>query len=94
LRKEAKDKPCLIRVPGVCCGDPARVCLCHVRLSGVSGIGLKSSDLLAAFGCDACHKVVDGQVLSEWDYPTRRLMLLEGMVRTQAYLIEAEMVHW
>lgn len=94
LRKDAKGQPCLIRVPRHCCGDPAKVVLCHARILGLSGMGLKSPDLLAAFGCMPCHQVVDGQVKSEFSYEERRLMLLEGVMRTQAQWIQRGVVTW
>jgi hypothetical protein len=88
LRKLAKGQPCMIRVPIVCCGNLETTVGCHVRLTGISGAGYKADDLFIAFGCFACHAVVDGQQKSEYDYATRRLMLLEGMLRTQVWLME------
>jgi hypothetical protein len=46
----------------------------------------KSGDFFISFGCFSCHQVVDGQVPSDFTYEERRLMLLEGMVRTQNIL--------
>jgi hypothetical protein len=88
LRKQAKGRNCEIRVPGVCAPGPDNetVVGCHVRLIGVSGMGQKSADVFISFGCFQCHQVVDGQVPSEFTYEQRRLMLLEGMVRTQNIL--------
>jgi hypothetical protein len=88
LRKLARGRPCTIRVPNQCLGDDETVCGCHVRLIGVSGMGMKSPDLFIAWGCFRCHQIVDGQRPSEYSYDERRLMLLEGMVRTQAILIK------
>lgn len=83
LTRSARGRPCMIRVPGYCSGDPETVVLCHLRLSGLSGMGLKCDSLLAAFGCHACHEVCDGRVQSPFTYAERRLMLLEGIARTQ-----------
>ncbi len=94
LRKLARGQPCLIRVPGVCVADAASTVLCHVRMIGISGIGMKSPDMLAAHGCHACHSAVDGQTKTDYTYEQRRIMLLEGMARTQAWLIEQEIVTW
>lgn len=94
LRKDARGRGCLIRIPGHWCADPTRVVLCHIRMIGLSGTGLKAPDLLAAFGCDVCHKIVDGQVKSEFTYDQRRLLLLEGVMRTQAQWIERGIVTW
>ncbi len=88
LTDSARGRDCTIRVPHTCAPGPENetVVGCHVRMSGVSGYGLKAPDCLIAFGCFACHQVVDGQVPSEFSYEQRRLMLLEGMARTQAIL--------
>ena len=96
LRNEARGRPCQIRVPHICAPGPDNetVVGCHVRMMGISGYGLKSSDVLIAFGCFACHQVVDGQVTSEYSHDERRLMLLEGMVRTQAILIGEGKIKW
>lgn len=94
LTKLAKGMPCQIRVPTVCNGDPATTVACHVRLIGISGAGFKAHDLLIAFGCSNCHAVVDGQQRSTYDYGARRLMLLEGMCRTQAWLVEHGFITW
>jgi hypothetical protein len=83
LRAEARNRPCMIRVPDHCCADPQTTVGCHVRIAGVSGAGIKSSDLFIAWGCFTCHAVVDGRQKSEFTYEQRRLMLLEGMLRTQ-----------
>ena len=90
----AKGQPCLIRVPTVCSGNPETTVGCHVRLIGVSGLGLKSPDLFIAFGCFDCHAVVDGQRKSSFSFEQRRLMLLEGMLRTQAWFIRHGYVSW
>jgi len=84
----ARGKCCLIRVPSYCSGDPEKSVWCHVRLIDISGMSIKSSDLLGAIGCGPCHDVVDGRTKTTFSYGERRLMLLEGMVRTQMWLME------
>ncbi len=77
--------PCMIRAPGVCNFDPATVVLCHYRIGGYDGMGLKPSDDLAAWGCSACHALVDGRT-ERPSYMTRndvRLAFAEGVFRTQ-----------
>lgn len=81
LRNYARGMPCMIRIPGVCNCRPDTTVLCHLRMSGISGMGLKANDLLAAWGCSACHSWAD----SNGD--EGRHALLEGMARTQAELI-------
>ncbi len=94
LTKLARGENCLIRVPEVCCADPARVVLCHLRMSGISGYGLKAPDALAAYGCQPCHDVVDGRVPSPYSYDELRTLLLEGMARTQYVLIQRGVLKW
>ena len=94
LRKLAKDQPCLIRVPGYCIGGGETTVLCHVRMIGLSGMGLKSPDILGAFGCSACHSVCDGQSKSNFSASERRTMLLEGMARTLIWFVERGYVRY
>lgn len=81
LRQLAKGQPCQIRVPGVCNFDPDTTVLCHLRMAGITGMGMKASDILGAWGCAACHRYVDTHGMDG------RTALLEGMARTQAMLI-------
>lgn len=87
LRKAAKDRPCMVRIPSVCTHDVCTVVLAHFRMSGVSGMGIKSDDLLGAWACHACHAEIDGQTRrSGMSRDELRLAHLEGMVRTIAVL--------
>lgn len=62
IRKAARDQDCTIVLPGVCNRDPATTCLCHSNeLVDGKGMGLKAPDTAAAFGCSACHDVLDGR---------------------------------
>lgn len=94
LLKLARGRKCEIRVPNYCCHDPETVVACHVRLVGLSGMGTKSDPIFCAYGCHRCHAVCDGQIKSEYSYDERRLMLLEGMVRTQAILVKEGKIKW
>ena len=86
LRKAAKGRECMVRLPGVCNHNPETTVLAHVRLAGVSGMGIKADDLLGAWACSSCHDAIDrrGHLELERDYV--RLAHLEGMVRTIAIL--------
>lgn len=90
LTKLANGRECQIRVPGKCIGDPTTVVLCHYRMIDMSGFGMKSPDWAAAYGCSECHKVVDGQAGSwvQFGRESRDVMLLEGVIRTLAILID------
>jgi hypothetical protein len=79
--KLAKGQPCLIRLPGICNGNPETTVPCHFRLSGISGMGFISPEFLIAFGCSSCHAYVD----SHRDAETQ-LAFAHGVFRTQVAL--------
>jgi hypothetical protein len=61
LRKLARGQPCFMNVAGVCNYNSETVVLAHFRWLGGCGIGMKPSDLSAAFACMACHDWLDGR---------------------------------
>jgi Protein of unknown function (DUF1364) len=65
----------MVRIPGICNGDPETTVLAHYRLSGVSGIGFKAPDICGAWACSGCHAYVDS-------HHEAKLMLAEGVIRT------------
>jgi hypothetical protein len=82
LRKLAKGRGCQVRL-AVCNANSETVVLGHVRLSGISGMGLKAPDALGAWICSACHQFAD----THHDDATQRAFL-EGVMRTQAQLLK------
>ncbi len=88
LRKLAQGRPCLVRSP-VCNNDPATTVLAHLRIAGISGMGLKSPDLLGAWCCSACHDYCD-------THKDRNAMVdfYRGVFRTQNQLIREGLVKW
>ena len=83
LRKAAKDRGCTVRIPGVCNFNSATTVLAHIRLTGVSGMGMKSPDLLGAWACNACHDEIDGRTRnSGMTRDELRLAHYDGMART------------
>lgn len=87
LRKIAKGKPCMVRIPSVCDGGGETTVLAHYRLAGYCGTGKKPGDLLGAWCCAKCHDYCDGRV--PWLNYTRaevRWMHAEGVLRTLAQL--------
>ncbi|WP_440864539.1 DUF1364 domain-containing protein [Symbiopectobacterium purcellii] len=87
FKKEARGRDCQIRIPGVCNFNPETTVLTHYRMSGTCGMGIKPDDLQAAWGCSACHDEVDRRT-RHIDSDTARLYHAEGVMRTQAVLIE------
>ena len=92
LRKQAKGRGCTVRLPGVCNHNSETVVLSHYRLAGVSGIGMKSPDILGAWACSACHDAIDRRAHTDLDRDYVRLAHLEGMVRTIAQLLKEEII--
>jgi len=86
LRKEAKGRGCMVRIPEVCNHNSETVVLAHYRLAGVSGIGMKSPDVLGAWACSSCHDAIDRRAHTDLDRDYVRLLHLEGMARTIAQL--------
>jgi hypothetical protein len=82
LRQEARDRDCTVRIPHVCNGNPETTVLAHLRLQGISGMGLKAPDFLGAHCCSSCHTYVD----TNHDAETK-VMFYEGIFRTQAQLL-------
>lgn len=63
IRKAARGEDCTILLSGVCNGMPDTTVLCHSNsLADGKGMCLKAPDTAAAFGCSACHAVLDGQL--------------------------------
>ena len=86
LRKEARGRGCMVRIPEVCNHNSETVVLCHYRLVGVSGMGMKSPDVLGAWACSSCHDAIDRRAHTDLDRDYVRLLHLEGMARTLAQL--------
>jgi hypothetical protein len=76
----------MVRIPDVCNHNSETVVLAHYRLAGVSGIGMKSPDVLGAWACSACHDAIDRRAHTDLDRDYVRLLHLEGMARTLAQL--------
>ena len=77
ITDSARGQDCLIRLAGVCNHNRDTVVFCHFRLSGISGIGYKTDAPIGAYGCSACHSVVD----SSKD-PETQLDFAKGCLRT------------
>ena len=61
IRNAARGRDCTLRL-AVCNFDPDTTVLCHSNfLADGKGMGLKAPDTAAAFGCSACHDVLDGR---------------------------------
>jgi hypothetical protein len=62
IRSAARGQDCTLRLDGVCNFNPETTVLCHSPyLADGRGMGIKAPDECAAFGCNACHDVLDGR---------------------------------
>lgn len=91
ITASARGEDCQIRLTMVCNFDKATTVWCHANGSAAGkGIGMKSNDLLGAYGCSACHAVVD-RLVPLPVHLTRdmvRLAFWEGHARSLLLLIE------
>ena len=89
IRDSARGENCTIRLPGICNHNPQTVCWCHGNGSAAGkGIGMKSNDLLGAYGCSACHDVYDRRVPTDIPRAEVELAFWEGHARSLLRLIE------
>lgn len=73
----------MVRLVGICGFSSETVVLAHIRIAGVSGMGMKSPDLIGAWACSACHDELDGRThKSGLSRDELRLAHFEGMART------------
>lgn len=88
LRAEARDRDCQVRLAGICNHNRETVVLAHFRLSGISGMGMKSPDFIGAWACSACHTVIDND-----KHPEVQLAFAHGVFRTQVQLLREKELH-
>lgn len=88
LTKLARDKPCLVRLPG-CSGGGADTIGAHYRsVSLGSGTAFKTNDYMLSWCCFMCHQAVDGvREIEGYDRAAIRLAHAEGCLRTINELI-------
>ena len=86
LRKQARGRGCMVRLPEVCNHNSETVVLAHYRMAGLSGVGMKPDDALGAWSCSSCHDAIDRRSHMELEHDYVRLAHLEGVMRTLAVL--------
>jgi hypothetical protein len=88
LTKIARDKPCLVRLPG-CSGGGEDTVAAHYRsVSLGAGVAFKTNDYLTSWACFSCHQIIDGvKRLSDYTKDQIRLAHAEGVMRTLNELI-------
>lgn len=93
IRQSARDKPCQVRLIGICNGNPETTVLAHFRdLSLGSGVGLKTADLFGAFCCSSCHDYLDGRAKTFYTKEDLRMAHMIGVLRTQKILLDEGLI--
>ncbi|KMK50923.1 phage protein [[Actinobacillus] muris] len=93
LRKEAKGRECQVRLPGICNFNPETTVLAHIRMAGITGARQKSSDILGAWACSACHNEIDRRT-RHCDLDEVKQAHADGVFRTIANLVNEGKVKW
>ena len=81
FRDLARGQACMLRVPGVCCGNPETTVLAHSNQGRHGkGLGMKSNDAQGVWACYTCHAWLDqGRAGAEvkqyyWDRADERML--------------------
>lgn len=82
----------MVRLIGICNHNPETTVLAHIRMPGISGMGMKADDLLGAWACSSCHDAIDRRSHTDLDRDYVRLAHLEGMARTITILRKEDIV--
>jgi hypothetical protein len=89
IRKSAQGEECTLRFHMICNWRTDTTVLCHSNLlADGKGGRLKAPDTCAAYGCSACHDVLDGRATRPADmtYETMLELFALGVERTHARL--------
>ncbi len=86
IRRSAKGKPCLLRIPLVCQNRTETTIHAHVRLAGSGGVGSKPVDYAGIRACFECHEWLDRRNRGIDVEEFADLFVLEGLLRTLAAL--------
>ncbi|MBP7253873.1 MAG: DUF1364 family protein [Alphaproteobacteria bacterium] len=90
LTESARGEECTLMIAPYCNNNPETVVLCHLPSQG-SGMALKSPDHWAAYGCSACHDILDQrnpQAIRAIGREEIMRCMFRGLYRTQQRLIE------
>jgi uncharacterized CHY-type Zn-finger protein len=92
LRELARGMSCKLRIPGICNGDPKTVVLCHIK-RGWCG-SMKPPDIVAVWGCHACHDVIDRRRFGPWTEQELDSMILRALCEQLAMYAKTGVVKW
>lgn len=91
LTDNARGQDCTLQLYPYCNGNTETVVFCHYN-SARKGFGIKSPDYFGAFGCSACHDVIDNRI--KHDIPGEELQALKlaALQRTLQVQIESNLI--
>ena len=92
LRTLAQGQPCMVRIPGVCNGNPETTVLAHIRRGNVAGMGQKPPDLCGVWACSSCHDAMDGRGEPLYNIDTMNSFILSALVQQLAWYDKHEIV--
>ena len=88
LHNSAKGQDYTLRLPGICNFNSETVILAHVPC-GMSGMGMKGPDIIAAYLCSDCHDVLDQRKslveVDGWD-------VIRAVAETQCRMVQAGLI--
>ncbi|HIE0017527.1 DUF1364 family protein [Serratia marcescens] len=88
LRDSARGRCCTL----ICSGNPETTVLCHLP-SNIHGMGYKSDDYWAVFGCSGCHDVIDGRKPYDWRPGELEETYLHALHQTLRIWFDMEMLY-
>ncbi len=86
MRNAANGQPCTLNISGVCLHTTDTTVLCHFDDES-HGMGRKSDDISAGFGCAACHDVIDGRRPHSFEPGEEDYYMRRSQIRTLRILI-------
>ena len=90
LRDSARGEDCTLQIHPYCNGNPETVVLCH--LPSGSGMGQKSPDWFAVYGCSSCHDIIDGRLANKFSNGTVTVLEQNALFRTWQRMIEKGLI--
>ena len=90
LRDSARGEDCTLQIHPYCNGNPDTVVLCH--LPSGSGMGQKSPDWFAVYGCSSCHDIIDGRLANNFSNGTVTVLEQNALFRTWQRMIEKGLI--
>ena len=86
----AANRPCTMRLPGVCNHNPATSVWAHINsVRYGAGRGKKAPDIIGLIACFDCHAVLDGRVKTTLERDYIKLCALEGHMESLVLLVKA-----